>query len=130
MATKKNQYPIQDIIMNDATPAVVDMVIKHLKEIGVPFYKETTKFDPEYPYLIWDNDFTYVSQSKECEEVNYRKPVSVGEFIEAFIKPTSKMISLNDEYNAIVSATEVQVGYQTIPISKVEEILKIAKQLK
>ena len=45
------------------------------------------------------------------------------------LAPESKTIKLTDDYNAEVFADKVKVGCQTIPLSKLEEILTIAKTL-
>lgn len=69
-------------------------------------------------------------------QVGY-KEVTVKEFLtrlvaagkEVPIKPKTVVVPLNDEYKAIVRKDTVEVGCQTFPYSKIEEIIAAHKEL-
>jgi hypothetical protein len=44
----------QDIQLMIEVPEIQNEIIKLFKENKIPVHKDTNKFDPVYPYLLWD----------------------------------------------------------------------------
>jgi len=114
------QIPTQDIKLMDINPSVVNLTIKYLKKIGVPFYSETNEFDIRYPYLYWYSSNKQMSQSRN----HYSEKIcnTADEFISNFEKPTEIKIKLNDKYTALVTKNEINVGCQTFTKEVFEDV--------
>lgn len=124
--------PTYDIILTSKDESGQNYLINFMIAMKLHDDPSITKYDPKYPYVMWDavsrelNQLTSVDPSDKGIRVD-----SVHEFLSHFLtKPTKREVALNSEYNAIVSKDEVKVGCQTIPISKVKEILQVANSLK
>jgi hypothetical protein len=67
---------------------------------------------------------------RECLENGQSEYGKLGDILEFLFGPKPQEVVLNEEYTAMVTPTEITVGCQTFPISKLEEVLRVAKRLK
>lgn len=102
--------------------------IKYLRKLGVPTYKDTTEFDPEFPRLTWDG--TNVTQTKSQVKPNAVLVNSVDEFV-ALFEPAKVVLveNISEDYSAKVYADHVTVGCQTISAEKFKELVNAAKTM-
>jgi hypothetical protein len=104
----------------------LSLVGKNVYYKGKPFMVEAaTVFNKYYPT---DNK----TITREVKEFGYSIVLENDDGFAPFseIEEISNKVVLNDEYSAIIENDVVKVGCQTIPIDKVEEILKTHKKLK
>lgn len=87
---------------------------------------------PVYPILATAGNLDHSGNEAWCNQRGYIE-VSIGDFVKlpeetpVPIKPI--LIPLNSEYTAEVSKETVKVGCQTIPWSKIEEIVEAHTEL-
>lgn len=117
-------HPIdKKIAFNCTDEILVNLVIKLLRDAGLEVYVDTTKFDPTYPYVVWDSEV--LTQYLDLEDGNFdHVETDMGKFIKHFIKyeDDKVIIPLSSEYKATTYADKVVVGCQTIPYDKVKEV--------
>lgn len=126
---KRKNLPTDSMVLTVESAVAQNLVIKAFKEAGIRIYSETQEFDPKYPYLCWDGYM--LTQTKDHDD-NRTKIKTVEEFLDLFIASAQETISikLNSNYTAIVSADGVEVGCQTFPLSKIEELYKAVQEIK
>ena len=106
----------------------ISNAIRYLRSLGVPTFKDTTEFDPEYPRLLWDG--TNVTQTKSKTKSNAVIVNSVDEFV-ALFEPVKvvHVENISEDYSAKVYADHVKVGCQTISAEKFKELVNAAKTM-
>ena len=135
MATKKFKTPSSSVLCftpEKPTPFQImcqTAAITRLRDLGVDVYEGTTKFDPEYPRLLWDSD-NQLTQTK-ADEDDYSTVVhSLEEFVALFEVPEAIAIKdISESYNAEVFADRIKVGCQTISAEKFKELVAAAKEM-
>lgn len=109
----------------------ITQAIQYLRSLGVPVFKDTTEYDPEYPRLIWSHSPKNVTQTQTEDPSSAQKVVTIAEFVALFEipeKPTTiKVENISKEYSATVTKEAIIVGCQTIPAQKFKELIKAAK---
>jgi hypothetical protein len=134
MAKKFNTPKVATICMSSMTPnkftqESITRAIKYLRELGVPVYFDTTKYDSSYPRLLWDGD--QVTQSSSLNTHGSKAEiVSVDEFVALFTPIESIEVSgISESYNAVVHPDHIKVGCQTISAEKFKELVTAAKEV-
>jgi hypothetical protein len=110
----------------------VDILIFTCKSLGIPVYKQTNRYDPQYPYPTWDRE--EISQNKLSSRINSQEVIvtSALEFLSHFDEamtpqPQPITIKINSSYDAVLTPTKdgevtITVGCQTIPVQVIKEI--------
>lgn len=120
--------PSKKVAFDCKDEVLVNLVIKLLRDTDLEVYEDTTKFDPTYPYVVWDGDcLTQYIDLEEHEDIVIE--TDMGKFLKHFFLEEKIVITLTEDYNAVVYADEVKVGCQTIPAEKIEEVYKAMKSL-
>jgi hypothetical protein len=116
----------------------VDILISTCKSLGIPVYKETNRYDPQYPYPSWDRE--EITQHKNTSGANNREVIvtSALEFLSHFDEditpqPQPITIKINSSYDAVLTTKDgevtITVGCQTIPVPVIKEISKALVKL-
>ena len=126
------------ITLSDQNPSVQNILIKHLRSLGVPIYEGTNGFDMRFPFLTWKPELNYVTQKSslltligESGKENTIYVETAEEFLEQFekpAKPACESFRVGD-YDASVFKDKVVVGCQTISRQTVESVLEIMQKL-
>lgn len=120
--------PSKKVAFDCKDEVLVNLVIKLLRDTDLEVYADTTEFDPIYPYVVWDGDcLTQYIDLEEHEDIVIE--TDMGKFLKHFFLEEKIVITLTEDYNAVVYAHEVKVGCQTIPAEKIEEVYKAMKSL-
>jgi hypothetical protein len=136
MAKKFNTPKEATICMSSMTPNKftqdsITRAIKYLRVLGVPVYSDTTKYDPEYPRLLWvDGKVTQSCSLNNSTHGSKVEVVSVDEFVALFAPIESIEVSgISESYNAVVHPDHIKVGCQTISAEKFKELVTAAKEV-
>ena len=113
----------------------VTAAIQYLRSLGVPCYSGTTEFDPNFPSLTWNPGLAgEISQSALTEGFSVDgytiEANSLEEFV-AMFEPENIKVEVKkatQQYDAIVTSNNVQVGCQIVPAKKFKEIVEAAKK--
>ena len=135
MATKKFKTPSSVVLCmtpNKPTPFQImcqNAAIKRLRELGVNVYEDTTKFDPEYPRLLWDHDKQLIQT--RADDGEYETVVhSLEEFVALFeIPEVIEVRNISEKYNAEVYHDRIEVGCLTISSEEFKELIAAAKKM-
>jgi hypothetical protein len=130
--------PNCDIVLEDANPTVVNLIIQLFKSLNIPIYQNTNSYDFNYPNLKWCSKHKYLTQNNGIPNPSYHKLiVSKGEdFIKYFTGELSLFepvglgyINDNKEYPVTIinKNGDIKVGCQEISYKKLEEIYKASK---
>ena len=125
---KNVTQPSKKVAFNCKDEVLVNLVIKLLRDTDLKVYEDTTEFDPTYPYVVWDGDHLTQYIYLEGDE-DLVIETDMGKFLKHFFIEEKIVITLTEDYNAVVYAHEVKVGCQTIPAEKIEEVYKAMKNL-
>lgn len=83
----------------------------------------------KWPSIRVGNAFISAYDSNQgCEGNEIVKFAKLADFLSSFKKQIE--IKLNDEYTAVVNKNFVQVGCQTFPLEKIEEVYEAIQTLK
>jgi hypothetical protein len=139
MARKKFKTPSSAVLCmtpDKPTPFQImcqNAAIKRLRELGVDVYEDTTKFDPEYPRLLWDHDkqLTQTGADEDCHDGEYETVVhSLEEFVALFeIPEVIEVRNISEKYNAEVYHDRIEVGCLTISSEEFKELIAAAKKM-
>jgi hypothetical protein len=135
MATKKFKTPSSVVLCltpDKPTPFQImcqNAAIKRLRELGVNVYEDTTKFDPEYPRLLWDHDKQLIQT--RADDGEYETVVhSLEEFVALFeIPEVIEVRNISEKYNAEVYHDRIEVGCLTISSEEFKELIAAAKKM-
>jgi hypothetical protein len=135
MAKKFNTPKVATICMSSMTPNKftqdsITRAIKYLRELGVPVYSDTTKYDPRYPRLLWDGDMVTQSSSLNTHGSKV-EVVSVDEFVALFTHriESIEVSGITERYSAEVFPDHIKVGCQNISADKFKELIQAAKEI-
>jgi len=124
---ENNDYAYMfEVVSSYSFDYALSMVGKNVIYQGKPFMVEAvTVFNKYYPSAI-------KTVQKEVKELGYSIVLENDDGFAPLseVEEISNTVVLNDEYTAVIDGETVKVGCQTIPIQKVEEILKTFKKLK
>ena len=86
----------------------------------------------EYPIIVWDKEEYSSGIGLFGDSDIYDKYNSLDSFLkeEANNIPKITVIDLNDDCEAKIKRDSIEVGCQTIPFEKVEEVYNIMKELR
>lgn len=134
MAKKFNTPKTEVICMTSLTPnkftqESITRAIQYLRELGVPVYRETTEYDPNYPRLLWDGNQLTESSSTNLNRKK-TEAASIDEFVALFTPIDFIDVEwISESYNAQVYPDHIKVGCQTISAEKFKELVAAAKEV-
>ena len=120
--------PTERFVLNSKDPVIQEMVINFCRKNQLPVYEGTTCFDPQFPYLVWDNSINMLTQTQTLSS----NSLDLESFMKKFLKSDMITIDLNEKYKAVVSggSQTVQVGCQIFSFAKIEELYNAVQKLK
>ena len=88
--------PKEEFVLSIDNEDVVNLVLLHLRSLGVPINSQLKHFDSDYPFIYWNGNTIVLRKNASYYIAAIHDAM---EFIELFTdpKPTSKTIPLNEK---------------------------------
>jgi hypothetical protein len=102
------------------------------RENGVPIYHHTwDRFFGEDSDDLWKGYPSIAFDNNELSgDLNTEDAVGLSEFLEMLVEGSSRIVKLNENYDAEVFSDRVKVGCQDIPFSAIEKLMEAINKQK
>lgn len=81
---KLKTLPNRYILLDSKNPIIQNQIIKLFKDNNIRIYSETSKFDKNYPYLIWEEGYLSQRRTNENLQNQYHIIKTKEEFLSLF----------------------------------------------